>query len=140
VGTGSSPHDGLVAEMLSPEPVIEDLVGRQGQPRGAQVHAVHLIDQNGWSQDPHLPRPHIRIRSGGKGISLEILMYLGPSKGKQLLFFVSVCTAAAFGLVLICCSQRLIYPALLLYFLSCYSIKVWSPIISRAGERRSGRS
>jgi len=26
------------------EAVIEHLVGRQGQPRGAQVYAVHLID------------------------------------------------------------------------------------------------
>ena len=29
-----------------PEAVIERLVGRQGQPRGAQVHVVHLSDQN----------------------------------------------------------------------------------------------
>ena len=27
------------------EPVIEHLVGRQGQPRGAQVHAMYLSDQ-----------------------------------------------------------------------------------------------
>jgi len=33
--------------------------------------------------------------------------YLRPSKGKQLLFFISVLVAAAFGLILICCSQRL---------------------------------
>ena len=32
-----------------PETVIEHLVGRQGQPKGAQVHAMHLIDQKGWS-------------------------------------------------------------------------------------------
>lgn len=31
--------------------VIEHLVGRQGQPREAQVYAVHLSDQKGWSQD-----------------------------------------------------------------------------------------
>ena len=35
-----------------PEPVIEHLVGRRGQPRGAQLHAVCLNDQKGWSQDP----------------------------------------------------------------------------------------
>jgi len=35
-----------------PEPVIEQLVGRQGQPMGAQVHAVYLSDRKGWSQDP----------------------------------------------------------------------------------------
>ena len=34
-----------------PEPVIEHLVGRQGQPTGAQVHAVQLSDWKGWSQD-----------------------------------------------------------------------------------------
>jgi len=37
-----------------PEPVIEHLVGRQGQPKGAQVHAVYLSDQKGWSQAPPL--------------------------------------------------------------------------------------
>ena len=54
------------------EAMIEHLVGRQGQPRGAQLHAVHLSDQKGWSQDPSLPRPHLRVGIGGKGISLEI--------------------------------------------------------------------
>jgi len=29
------------------ETVIEHLVGRQGQSRGAQVHAMHLCDQKG---------------------------------------------------------------------------------------------
>jgi len=37
-----------------PETVIEHLVGRQGQPKGAQVHAVYMSDQKGWSQDPPL--------------------------------------------------------------------------------------
>jgi len=42
--------------MLSqPEAVIEHLEGRQGQPRGAQVHAVYPSDEKGWSQDPPLP-------------------------------------------------------------------------------------
>ena len=49
------------------EPVIEHLVGRQGQPRGAQVYAMCLSDSKGWSQDPPLPRPHLRVGSGGKG-------------------------------------------------------------------------
>ena len=35
--------------------VIEHLVGRQGQLRGAQLHAVHLSDWKGWSQDPAFP-------------------------------------------------------------------------------------
>jgi len=30
------------------------LVGRQGQPMGAQVHVVLLSDQKGGSQDPPL--------------------------------------------------------------------------------------
>ena len=55
------------------EPVIEHLVGRQGQPRGAQVYAVQLSDQKGWSQDPPLPRPHLRVGRGGKDILVEIL-------------------------------------------------------------------
>ena len=31
------------------EPVIEHLLGRQGQLRGDQVHAMHLSDWKGWS-------------------------------------------------------------------------------------------
>ena len=27
-------------------------MGRQGQPRGAQVHPMYLSDRKGWSQDP----------------------------------------------------------------------------------------
>ena len=42
-----------------PETVIEHLVGKQDQPRGAQVHAVHLSDQKGH-QDPSFSRPHLR--------------------------------------------------------------------------------
>ena len=67
--------------------MIEHLVGRQGQPRGAQVHAMQLSNQKGWSQDPPLPRPHLRVDSGGEGVLLETLMYLRPSEGKQLLYF-----------------------------------------------------
>ena len=61
-------------------------MGRQGQPRGAQVYAMHLSDQKGWSQDPPLPRPHLSVGSGGKGILLEVPAYLRLSKGKQILF------------------------------------------------------
>ena len=91
------------------EPVIEHL-GMQGQPRGAQLHAMHLSYQKGWRQDPTLPRPHIRAGSGGKDILLEIPDYWRSSKGKQIFFFfssASVSTAAAFGLVLTCCSLGL---------------------------------
>jgi len=35
-----------------PEPLIEHLVGRQGQPRGAQVCAMKLSDQKGWRIHP----------------------------------------------------------------------------------------
>jgi len=52
--------------------VIEHLVGRWGQLRGAQVQAVPLSD---W-KDPALPRHHFRVGSGGKGILLVIPAYL----------------------------------------------------------------
>ena len=76
--------------------MIEHLVGRQAQPRGAQLHAMHLSDCKGWSHDPPLPRPHLRVGSGGKGLSLEISAYLRSSEGKQLFSFVSVPMAVAF--------------------------------------------
>ena len=47
--------------------MIEHLVG--AQPRGSQVQAMHLNDQKGQRQDPPLPRPHLRVGSGGEGIS-----------------------------------------------------------------------
>jgi len=47
--------------------VIEHLMGRQGQPRRAQVCAMCLSDRKGWRQDPPLPRPHLRVGSEGKG-------------------------------------------------------------------------
>jgi len=56
--------------------MIEHLVGRQGQPRGTQVHAMYRDDWKGRSQDAPLPRPHLRIGSGGEGILLEISVYL----------------------------------------------------------------
>ena len=54
------------------EQVIAHLVGRQGQPRGTQVHTMQLSDREGWSQDLHLPRPHLRVSSGGEGVLLVI--------------------------------------------------------------------
>ena len=68
---------------------------RQGQPRGAQVQAMQLSDQKGWSQDPPLPRPHLSVGSGCMGVLLEIPASLRSSKGKQFLYFFSVSTAAA---------------------------------------------
>ena len=54
------------------EQMIEHLVGMQGQPKGAQVHAMQVNDREGWSQDPPLPRPHLRVSSGGGGVLLVI--------------------------------------------------------------------
>ena len=51
------------------EPVIEHLVGRQDQPREAQVQAMHLSDWKGWSQDPPFPRHHLRVGRGGESFS-----------------------------------------------------------------------
>ena len=92
-------------------------MGRQGQPRGAQVHSMHLSDWKGWSQDPGLPSPHLRVGSGDEGISLEILVLWRPFKGKQAVVFVSM--AAAFGLILTFCSLGL-FLLLLLCFLLYY--------------------
>src|SRR5699024_7847101 len=94
------------------ETVIEHLVGRQGQPRGAQVYAMHLSDWEGCSQDPPLPRPHLRVGSGNESILPEIPAYLRSSKGKQVWFFcllvflpfTFVPVAVAVEQVLTCCS------------------------------------
>ena len=67
--------------------MIENLGGRQGQPREAQVHAIHLSDWKRWSQDPPLPSPHLRVGSGDKRISLDVSAYLRSSKGEQYFFF-----------------------------------------------------
>ena len=72
---------------LGLEAVMEHLVGRQGQPRGAQSHAMQLIDWKEWSHDPPLLRPHLRVGSGGEGILLEISVYLRSSEGRQIFFF-----------------------------------------------------
>ena len=54
-------------------------MGTQGQPRGAQVQ---LNDWKDWSQDPPLPRTHLKGGSGGKGVSLEIPDYQRSFEGK----------------------------------------------------------
>jgi len=81
------------------EAVIENLVGSQDQPRGTQVYAMHLSEQEGWILAPPLPWPHLRAGSGSKEILLEILGYLTSSEGK-LIFFVSVHMAIVFEQVL----------------------------------------
>jgi len=55
----------------------------------AQVHAVHLSNQKGWSQYPPLPSPHLRVGSGDKDVLLEMPAYLRLFEGKQLLGFIS---------------------------------------------------
>ena len=55
----------------------------------AQVHAVHLSNQKGWSQDPPLPSPHLRVGSGDRDVLLEIPVYLRLFEGKQLFGFIS---------------------------------------------------
>ena len=69
------------------ESVIEHLVGRQDQPRGAQVCAMCVSDKKGWNQDPAFPRPHLMVSRGGNGISLEVPVYLWPSNGKQFFLY-----------------------------------------------------
>ena len=74
---------------LQPDAVIEHVVEGQGQPRGAQVCAMHLSDQKGWSQDPPFSRSYLRVGSGGEML-LEIPMYWESSRGKQF-FFLCFC-------------------------------------------------
>lgn len=72
-----------VAEMLShSELVIEHLVERQNQPRGAQVDAMHLSVRKGPSQDPPLPSLLLRVGSRGKGILLKIPLCTRCSEGE----------------------------------------------------------
>ena len=87
------------------EAVTEHLVGRQGQTRGAQVQAMQLNGRKGWSQDPPLPRPHLRVGSGGEGIwrSLPAWGPHRPSESKQILSLISMPTAVMSWQVLTCC-------------------------------------
>jgi len=93
------------------EAVIEHLLGRPDQQ--CTCHAMHLSDWKGWSQDALLPRPHVRVGSGGEGFLLEIPAYLRPSESKQLSSFVSVPTTVAslswFEQTLACCSLGYCY-------------------------------
>ncbi len=77
------------------------------------MQAMQLSDQKGWSQDPLLHRSHLRVGSGGKGVLLEISAYQGPSKGEQMLSFVSVSMSAAFKHILTFCSLGLRYSAII---------------------------
>jgi len=70
--------------------LTEHLVGRQGQPRGAQLYAICSSDQKGWNQDPPLPIPHLRVGSGSKVTLLEVLVFVRPCEGKKFLPFIAV--------------------------------------------------
>ena len=102
-----------------PETVIEHLAGRHGHPRGAQGQAMNLSNWKGWSQNPSLPKPHLRVGSGGKGISCWRSL---PTCGLlRVSHFVSASMAAAFEHVLIWCSWRLWHPAII----DVFSIALW---------------
>ena len=85
-------------------------MGRQGQARGAQVHAIYMSDQKGSSQDPPLPIPHLRVHSGDKGALLEFSVYLRSFKGKQF-FFLCFCVYGS------CICSHLLQPRIVL---PCY--------------------
>ena len=57
---------------------------------------MYLSGQKGWSHDPPLSRPHLRVGSGGKGFLLEILVRVRPFEGKWLLLFFSVSRVVVF--------------------------------------------
>ena len=97
-------------------------MGRQGQTKGAQVHAMFLSDQKGCSQDPPFPRPHLRVGSGVENILLEVSADLKPSKVSSIFcFFLSVTTAATFEHVLSCCSPGLCCCAVF----AAFSVTLW---------------
>ena len=68
-----------------------------------------LSDQKGWRQDSPLPRLYLSAGSGGKNISLEIPVYMRPSKVGRCFSFIFVSTVAVFEHILTCCSLGLCY-------------------------------
>jgi len=86
--------------------VIEHLVRRQGQPRGAQVHAVECPEGVEPGSTPS------QTLFKGVGISLEIPASLRSSKDKQF-FFLRFCVYGCCTWIdLICCSLGLCCPAI----------------------------
>jgi len=82
------------------------------------VHAVYLSDRKGWSRDPPLPRPHLRVGNGAKGVLLETVVYLRSFKGKKMTSsFLSVSMAVALNL-----SYFLQPGALLPYVITVFSL------------------
>lgn len=71
------------------------------------MHAIHLSDWEGRSQDAPLPRAPLRVGGGGGGcFMLEIPVYLRPFEGEQLYSFFGF-VYVVIGFLCICCSQRL---------------------------------
>ena len=84
------------------------------------MHAVYLSDRKGWSRDPPLPRPHLRVGNGAKGVLLETVVYLRSFKGKKTSSsssFLSVSVAVALNL-----SYFLQPGALLPYVITVFSL------------------
>jgi len=74
------------------EPVIEHLVGRQDQPRGAQVHVMQCNARvmEGVEPGSTLSQTSFKDWQWRGGVLLEISVYLRPSEGKKMLAFVFV--------------------------------------------------
>jgi len=94
--------------------------GKAGPTQGSSA-ASNAPDRKEWSQDPPLPRPHVRVGSEDEGILLEISAYLRLSKGKKNFFFVSVPVDAAFEQFL-AAAWDFATSLSLLCFPLCYSI------------------
>jgi len=94
------------------EAVIEHLVGRQGQPRGAQVYAMYWVTSRGEDKI----HPFLDLISG---LAVEervscwrTLPIRGLPRLSRFLSFVFVTMAAAFGHILTSYSLGLCYPAI----------------------------
>ena len=83
---------------------------------------MHVSDRKVWSQDPPLPRPYLRVDSGGEGIMMETLMYLRPSEGEQLLSLISGAIAVVLEQILTCCGLG-----------PCCSVVIATPSITLQG-------
>ena len=82
------------------------------------MYATHLSNWKGWSQDPPLHRPHLRVGSGDEGISLESPAYWRSSKGKQFFFCFFLLVCLFFGCLFVCFS--------FLFCFCVYSCCVWA--------------
>lgn len=85
-----------------------------GKPKPSQGSSDACNTPNwpeGWSQDPAFCRPHLSVGSEGKGILLEIPVYLMLFEGEQSLSFFSVFTVAVLEHLFTCSSLWLCYHA-----------------------------